>query len=88
MTAQIIDGKALAKKLRKDYLRRSEALQSAGVKPGLAVILVGDNPSSRVYVGNKVKACTECGVHSTKFIFREDIAEVEILNTIQRLRKH
>ena len=56
MTAQIIDGKALSKQLRVGFRERVGRLVEQGVRPGLAVILVGDNPASRVYVGNKVKA--------------------------------
>ena len=55
-TAQIIDGVALSKQLREDVAKRSAALQSRGLTPGLAVVLVGDNPASQVYVRNKVKA--------------------------------
>ncbi|MDP1892743.1 MAG: tetrahydrofolate dehydrogenase/cyclohydrolase catalytic domain-containing protein, partial [Hydrogenophaga sp.] len=64
MTAQIIDGKALSQRLRVGFRERVERLKARGVSPGLAVVLVGDNPASRVYVGNKIKACEECGVHS------------------------
>jgi methylenetetrahydrofolate dehydrogenase (NADP+)/methenyltetrahydrofolate cyclohydrolase len=62
MTARIIDGKALSKTLREGYKSRVSALLAQGVQPGLAVILVGDNPASKVYVGNKVKACEEVGL--------------------------
>ena len=64
MTAQIIDGKALAAQVRTEVTQRVAALKAQGVTPGLAVILVGDNPASQVYVRNKVKACTDCGMHS------------------------
>ena len=57
MTAQIIDGKALSRQLREGFKTRVAALLEQGLTPGLAVILIGDNPASRVYVGNKVKAC-------------------------------
>jgi methylenetetrahydrofolate dehydrogenase (NADP+)/methenyltetrahydrofolate cyclohydrolase len=63
MTARIIDGKALSKQLREGF-KTASAPRGPGRHPGLAVILVGDNPASRVYVGNKVKACEECGVRS------------------------
>jgi 5,10-methylene-tetrahydrofolate dehydrogenase/methenyl tetrahydrofolate cyclohydrolase len=56
MTAQIIDGKALSKRLRVGFRERVDRLKERGVSPGLAVILVGENPASRVYVGNKIKA--------------------------------
>jgi len=84
-TAQIIDGKALAKSLRIKFRERVEVLKSKGVTPGLAVILVGDNPASRVYVGNKVKACEECGVTSFHHAVPEDTPESEVLALIARL---
>ena len=64
MTAQLIDGNALAKKIRADVAERAAALTARGVKPGLAVVLVGENPASQVYVRNKVKACVDNGLHS------------------------
>ena len=85
MTAQIIDGKALSKRLRLGFRERVDRLKERGVSPGLAVILVGDNPASRVYVGNKIKACEECGVHSLHVTLAADVAEAEVLATIQRL---
>src|SRR5215472_10199711 len=64
MTAQIIDGKHLARRLRTRFRERVAALSMRGVVPGLAVVLVGDNPASQVYVANKVKACEESQVRS------------------------
>lgn len=64
MVASIIDGNALSAKLRQHVRERVTALHNRGVKPGLAVILVGDNPASQVYVRNKVKACEQTGIHS------------------------
>ena len=85
MTARIIDGKALAKSLRVKFRTRVETLVAKGVQPGLAVILVGENPASKVYVGNKVKACEECGVDSFRHVLPADAAEAELLSLIQRL---
>jgi methylenetetrahydrofolate dehydrogenase (NADP+)/methenyltetrahydrofolate cyclohydrolase len=85
MTAQIIDGKALSKRLRVGFRERVDRLKERGVSPGLAVILVGENPASRVYVGNKIKACEECGVRSLHVGLTADVAEAEVLATIQRL---
>ena len=59
MTAQRIDGNALSQQLRADVTKRASALKAKGITPGLAVILVGDNPASQVYVRNKVKACQD-----------------------------
>jgi methylenetetrahydrofolate dehydrogenase (NADP+) / methenyltetrahydrofolate cyclohydrolase len=64
MTAKIIDGTALSQQIRSQVAVRAAALAARGVKPGLAVILVGDDPASAVYVRNKVKACHDSGVHS------------------------
>jgi len=85
MSAQIIDGKALSKRLRTGFRERVEQLKARGVQPGLAVILVGDNPASRVYVGNKIKACEECGVRSLHVGLATDVSEAEVLATIQAL---
>jgi len=85
MTAQIIDGKALSKQLRAGFRERVGRLAQHGVRPGLAVILVGDNPASRVYVGNKVKACEECGVRSLHVALPADTPEVEMLARIAQL---
>ena len=64
MTAQLIDGNALSRQLRTQVAERAAALKARGVTPGLAVILVGDNPASQVYVRNKVKACQDAGLYS------------------------
>ena len=85
MSARIIDGKALSKQLCEGFKLRVAKLVAQGVTPGLAVILVGDNPASRVYVGNKVKACEECGVRSFHLALPGDATEAEVLSTIARL---
>jgi len=64
MTARLIDGTALARTIRAEVANRAAALTRRGQRPGLAVILVGEDPASQVYVRNKVKACHEAGVHS------------------------
>ena len=64
MTAQRIDGNALSQQLRASVATRATALRARGITPGLAVVLVGDNPASQVYVRNKVKACHDSGIHS------------------------
>jgi methylenetetrahydrofolate dehydrogenase (NADP+)/methenyltetrahydrofolate cyclohydrolase len=85
VSARIIDGRALAKRLRGRFRERVGALIDKGVQPGLAVILVGENPASRVYVGNKVKACEECGVDSFRHSLPAEASEAELLALIQRL---
>lgn len=85
MTAQIIDGKALAKSLRIKFRERVTILKDKGINPGLAVILVGDSAASKVYVGNKVKACEECGVTSFHHALPGDTPEAEVLELIAGL---
>jgi methylenetetrahydrofolate dehydrogenase (NADP+)/methenyltetrahydrofolate cyclohydrolase len=84
-TAQIIDGVALSKQLREDVAKRSAALQSRGLTPGLAVVLVGDNPASQVYVRNKVKACEDAGLHSVLEKYDASMTESELLARVQAL---
>jgi len=79
MTAQLIDGIALSKKLRAEVARRAAALRERGIVPGLAVILVGDDPASAVYVRNKVKACEEHGIRSVLEKHDASMTEAELL---------
>lgn len=85
MSAKIIDGKALARTVRAECRVRADKLTAAGIKPGLAVLLVGDEAASRVYVNNKVRACTEVGVESRLLGFPATVTEDEILSTIRAL---
>jgi methylenetetrahydrofolate dehydrogenase (NADP+)/methenyltetrahydrofolate cyclohydrolase len=86
MTARIIDGKAIAKQLRAEYAERIVALKAQhGVVPGIAVILVGDNPASEVYVRNKISACRETGIHSELVRLPADTPETEVLARIDAL---
>ncbi len=86
MTARIIDGKAVARKLRAEYRVRVDRLvRERGVRPGLAVILVGDNAASRVYVRNKVRACEDTGIRSELIELPADTAEGRLLAEIDRL---
>jgi methylenetetrahydrofolate dehydrogenase (NADP+)/methenyltetrahydrofolate cyclohydrolase len=85
MTAQRIDGNALSQKLRAEVAIRSAALKAKGITPGLAVILVGENPASQVYVRNKVKACQDSGLHSVLEKYAEDLTEKELLARIDSL---
>jgi methylenetetrahydrofolate dehydrogenase (NADP+)/methenyltetrahydrofolate cyclohydrolase len=85
MTAKIIDGKALSKRLREGFRQRVGKLLEQSIVPGLAVILVGDNPASKVYVGNKVKACEECGVASFHHVLPAAASEAEVLACIHGL---
>ena len=85
MTAQIIDGKAIAQQVRAEWKVRADALKARGITPGLAAIIVGDNPASKVYVANKVKACAELGLYSKHIELGSDISEATLLNEIDAL---
>ena len=87
MTAQRIDGIARSHKLRADVSSRAAALKAKGITPGLAVILVGENPASQVYVRNKVKACQESGLHSLLEKYSEDMSEKALLERIESLNQ-
>ena len=85
MTAQINDGKALSAQLRSEVAQRAAALTAQGTKPGLAVILVGDNQASQVYVRNKVKACEDVGFHSVLEKYDASMTEAELLARVEAL---
>ena len=85
MTASLIDGKALSERLRGDIARRAAELSAAGRQPGLAVILVGDDPASAVYVRNKVKACAEAGFHSVLEQYPASLSQAELLARVAAL---
>jgi methylenetetrahydrofolate dehydrogenase (NADP+)/methenyltetrahydrofolate cyclohydrolase len=86
VAARIIDGKAVARELRAQYAARVERLKSRhGVQPGIAVILVGENPASQVYVRNKVTACREAGIHSEMYQMPADTPEAELMARIDSL---
>ena len=85
MTAQLIDGNALSRQLRTEVAARASALKAQGTTPGLAVVLVGDNPASQVYVRNKVKACEEAGFHSVLEKYDATMTEAELLARVEAL---
>ncbi len=85
MTARIIDGTALSRQIRAGVASRAAALTARGARPGLAVILVGDDPASAVYVRNKVRACAEAGVHSVFEKYDATLGEAELLARIDAL---
>ena len=85
MSARVIDGVALAKAIRDEVAVETAQLVARGTKPGLAVVLVGENPASRAYVGSKEKACVEAGMHSVKIARPETITEAELLGIVDRL---
>lgn len=85
MTAKIIDGKAISKDVRSEWKERVKQLKEQGIQPGLAVIIVGENAASQVYVRNKIKACDEVGLYSVVHALPENISEKELLQNIQAL---
>ena len=87
MTAHIIDGNALAQQWREQVARDCRVLQARGVTPGLAVLLVGDNPASQVYVRNKVKACEQAGLHSVLDQLPTDLSESDLLARVDALNR-
>ena len=88
MTAQIIDGKAISQIVRDQWKLEAEKLKDKGIVPGLAVIIVGDNPASKVYVRNKIKACHDVGLHSEAHEMPEDTEEAVLLDTIRDLNEN
>jgi methylenetetrahydrofolate dehydrogenase (NADP+)/methenyltetrahydrofolate cyclohydrolase len=85
MTARLIDGKALAASVRTDIATRAAALAAAGRQPALAVVLVGDNAASQVYVRNKIAACEQAGIRSIHETYPETMREGELLARIHAL---
>jgi methylenetetrahydrofolate dehydrogenase (NADP+)/methenyltetrahydrofolate cyclohydrolase len=85
MSAQLIDGVKLSQQLRAEIAQRAAALTAAGKQPGLAVIIVGEDPASQVYVRNKVKACKDVGFHSVLEKYEADLLESDLLARIDAL---
>jgi methylenetetrahydrofolate dehydrogenase (NADP+)/methenyltetrahydrofolate cyclohydrolase len=85
MTAQLIDGNQLSQQIRQTIRQRTATLAQSGKQPGLAVILVGDDPASQVYVRNKVKACEDCGIYSLLEKHPADFSEAALLARIRAL---
>jgi len=85
MAAHLIDGNALSRQLRESVAQRVTALKTQGVTPGLAVILVGENPASQVYVRNKVKACEDTGMHSVLERYDATLTEADLLARVKAL---
>lgn len=85
MSAVRMDGKALSAKVRGSILAETEELKKKGVTPGLAVIIVGNDPASEIYVRNKEKACAECGFYSEKYALPAETSQDELLGLIDQL---
>ena len=84
---EIIDGKELAKKVRANLKKEVDILKEQGIKPKLAVIVVGNDKASSVYVRNKSKACNEVGIEFEEFLKGDDITQEELLQLIQQLNE-
>lgn len=87
MSAKILDGKALSQKLREEMRQEVAQLIEKGKTPGLAVILVGDDPASRVYVNGKKKACAELGIRSFEYALPADTKEKDLLELLEQLNQ-
>ncbi|MFB3897242.1 MAG: bifunctional methylenetetrahydrofolate dehydrogenase/methenyltetrahydrofolate cyclohydrolase FolD [bacterium] len=88
MSVQIIDGKTIAKEIRQQVKDQVTQLVTAGkTPPGLAVVIAGNDPASRIYVNSKKKACAEAGIYSEEHAFPETVTESEIIATIHRLNQ-
>ncbi|MEB2401621.1 MAG: bifunctional methylenetetrahydrofolate dehydrogenase/methenyltetrahydrofolate cyclohydrolase FolD [Alcaligenaceae bacterium] len=85
MTARLIDGKALSDQIKADVAERVRALKQRGITPGLAVVLVGDDPASHVYVRNKAAACEKAGLYSQVIRLPADIPEDQLLDIVRGL---
>lgn len=85
MTARVIDGKKMAHEIRAEVAAEVARLAGTGMKPGLAVVIVGDDPASRVYVRSKGRACIEAGMHSETIEYPATVSQAELLATIDRL---
>ena len=85
--AEIIDGKKIAANVKAEVRAEVEQLKAQGAKPGLAVVLVGNNPASRVYVSNKEKDCAECGFASYEYALPEETTEAELLELVAKLNE-
>ena len=85
VTAQLIDGSALAREIRADVARRAATLTARGRTPGLAVVLVGDDPASQVYVRHKIKDCEDSGVRSVLARYDTGVGEAEVVARVRSL---
>lgn len=83
--AQIIDGKIISAKVKADVKSEVSALKEQGISIGLAVVIAGDNPASRVYVNNKKKSCAEVGIESFEYALPASISQEELLSLVQKL---
>ncbi|HZZ91877.1 MAG TPA: bifunctional methylenetetrahydrofolate dehydrogenase/methenyltetrahydrofolate cyclohydrolase FolD [Usitatibacter sp.] len=88
MSASIIDGKAIAQRYRAEYALRVAKLRAAGIVPALAVVMVGDNPASKVYVRNKNLACEQAGMHSSVHALNPSTTQAELIAFVHDLNRN
>ena len=82
---QLIDGKSVSLKVLDECALEVEKISAKGIKPGLAVVLVGNDPASKAYVGSKVKTCQKLGIHSVKIVLPEDTYQEKLLQVFDEL---
>ncbi|MGH9834236.1 MAG: bifunctional methylenetetrahydrofolate dehydrogenase/methenyltetrahydrofolate cyclohydrolase FolD [Blastocatellia bacterium] len=87
MTAQILNGATVAEKIKQDVTARVRELEPRRIKPGLAAVIVGDDPGSKVYVGSKVKTCQTLGLHSEKYELSADTTTEQLLALVEQLNR-
>lgn len=87
MSASLLDGNKIAAEIRAEVAADARVMSAAGVRPGLAVVLVGHNPASEIYVRGKVKACEEVGIHSEKLTPPEDVSTAALLEIVNELNR-
>jgi methylenetetrahydrofolate dehydrogenase (NADP+)/methenyltetrahydrofolate cyclohydrolase len=85
MPAQIIDGKKISSEIKNALKEKLTSLEKKGIVPGLAAVLVGDNPASQVYVNMKAKACEEVGIHSEVYRYPKELSESDLLEKVEEL---
>ena len=85
--AKLLMGKEVSARIKQELKSEVEVLKEHGITPGLAVVIVGDDPASRVYVNNKKKACAECGIYSEEYALPEETTQEELLSLIDTLNK-
>src|SRR5215831_7564750 len=89
MKAQVLNGAAVAEEIKQRVAARVKELEPLGIKPGLAAVIVGDDPASKVYVGSKVKTCQTLGLHSEKYELSGQTSTEELLALVESLnRRH
>jgi methylenetetrahydrofolate dehydrogenase (NADP+)/methenyltetrahydrofolate cyclohydrolase len=88
MTARILDGTAIARQIRDEITRDTALLVAGGVTPGLAVVIVGEDPASQVYVKAKGQACREAGMHSETIVLPATATEAEVLSVVGQLNEN